>query len=130
VLEDIARDRAALQAIGTQVAFVHMQSPAEADRWFARYGLLDVARFSDPTHAIYRAFGLGDGSLRDLGHPRVWRRWLQAALSRGAGMQGSHWRQLTGLFLVRDGRVVAAVRHVNSATRPNYLEFARQGWTD
>ena len=48
-----------IRAAGAQVAFVHGGSAAEADRWFAKYGLAEVARISDPTLAHYRAFGLG-----------------------------------------------------------------------
>lgn len=104
-----------------------MQPPAEADDWFARYGLADVARFSDPDHLLYRAFGLGEGSLFELAHPRVWGRWAKTALGRGAGLQGAHWRQLTGVFLVHRDRILAEIRHRNSAARPDYLAFVQSG---
>ena len=126
-MEDIARLRSAIEATGTQVAFVHMQPPHEADEWFARYGLSDVSRFSDPEHTLYRAFDLREGSLFELAHPRVWRRWLKTALGRGAGYQGRHWRQLTGVFLVHRDRVLAEIRHRNSAARPNYFAFVQNG---
>jgi hypothetical protein len=119
--------RADLHALGTQVAFVHMQRPEEADRWFERFGLADVPRFSDPTRALYRAFRLEEGSLFELGHPRLWSRWVRTALSRGAGRQGSNWRQLTGVFLLHGDRVLAEIRHSNSAARPDYVSFARVG---
>jgi hypothetical protein len=117
--------RADLLASGTQVAFVHMQDEAEADRWFARYGLADVPRFSDPSHELYRAFGLGDGSLFDLAHPRVWSRWVKAAWAGGAGPQGSHWRQLTGIFLIDRGSIIDEIRYTDSAARPDYAAFVQ-----
>ena len=123
----MARLRSALSAQGTQVAFVHMQPPAEATEWFERYGMGDVPRFSDPEHRLYRAFELGEGSLFALAHPRVWGRWVRTALGRGAGLQGPHWRQLTGMFLVDGERVLAEIRHKNSAARPDYLSFVQQG---
>lgn len=119
----MAASRAAIAATGTQVAFVHMSSREDADHWFAKHGLSDVPRFSDPDHHIYKAFGLGEGSFFELGHPRVWGRWLQSALRRGAGPQGSHWRQLTGVFLVHRGRIIRGIRFKNSAARPNYAAF-------
>jgi hypothetical protein len=122
----VARVRAELHAMGTQVAFVHMQSAEEASRWFERYGLAEVPRFSDPTHTFYRAFALEDGSLVALAHPRVWWRWVKAAIERGAGPQGAHWRQLTGVFLVRGDVVVDAIRHENSAARPDYIAFVQR----
>jgi hypothetical protein len=121
----VAQSRRDLTALGTQVAFVHMQSPEEADSWLARFGLSDVPRLSDPTHAIYRAFALDQGSLVKLAHPRVWARWARAALARGAGSQGANWRQLTGIFLVAGGDVVAEIRHRDSAARPDYAAFVR-----
>jgi hypothetical protein len=123
----VARLRSALRAKGTQVAFVHMQPPEEATEWFERYGMGVVPRFSDPVHALYRAFVVGEGSLFELAHTRVWGRWLRTALGRGAGLQGPHWRQLTGVFLVDRDRVLAEIRHKNSAARPDYLSFVQQG---
>ena len=84
-------------------------------------------RFSDPDHELYRAFGLSDASLFELAHPRVWGRWLSTALGRGAGSQGPHWRQLTGVFLVDRDTILAEIRHSNSAARPDYLAFVQSG---
>lgn len=122
----MARVRPAIEATGTQVAFVHMQSPREADAWFARYGLGDVPVLSDPDHDLYKAFDLQEGSLFELAHPRVWGRWMRTALGRGAGQQGKHWRQLTGVFVVDRDRVLGEIRHRNSAARPDYLAFVRR----
>ena len=58
-MADVAAARDDIRAAGAQVAFVHGGSAAEADRWFAKYGLADVTRISDPALAHYRAFGLG-----------------------------------------------------------------------
>ena len=124
-MEDIAQSRAAIEATGTRVAFVHMQPPEEADAWFERHGLNDINRFSDPDHLLYKAFDLQEGSLVELAHPRVWGRWLRTALGRGAGSQGKHWRQLTGVFVVDRDRVLAEIRHRNSAARPDYLSLVQ-----
>ena len=103
-----------------------MQPADEADRWFAQYGLGDVPRFSDPDHHLYRAFDLQDGRLIELAHPRVWTRWIRTAFSRGAGMQGRHWRQLTGVFVVNGSEILSEIRHRNSAARPDYLALVQQ----
>lgn len=95
----------------------------EADRWFARYDVADLVRVSDPDRRLYQAFGLEQATLGVLAHPRVWWPWLRtAALSGyGAGFAGPNWRQLTGVFVVHHGRILAALRHRNSAARPDYL---------
>ena len=118
----MARHRAAIESTGTQVAFVHMSSPEEADRWFARYGVSDFARVSDPRQELYRTFKLQHATLRDLAHPRVWWPWFRTAILRGhgAGLAGPNWRQLTGVFVVHRGHILAALRHENSAARPDY----------
>lgn len=109
------------------MAFVHMSSSADADHWFAHYDLADIVRISDPDKAIYRAFGLGQASVAALAHPRVWWPWLRTALftGHGVGVAGPNWRQLTGVFVVHRGQVLAAVRHRNSAARPDYLALLR-----
>jgi hypothetical protein len=125
-LADVAEIRGSLEALGAHVAFVHMQPPEVADAWFDRYHLRDVPRFSDPDRALYRAFGLGAGSLVELGHPRVWGRWFRAAAERGAGYQGADWRQLPGVFVVHNGDILATVRQRDAATRPDYLGLVRR----
>ena len=109
------------------MAFVHMSHADEADRWFAEYGLADIPRVSDPEKHLYRQFGLGEGSLHALAHPRVWWPWFRTAVLRrhGAGMAGPNWRQLTGVFIVHRGHLHAAIRHRNSAAHPDYLALVR-----
>lgn len=118
----MARQRAAIESTGTQVAFVHMSPPEEADRWFARYGVADLVRVSDPDRRLYQAFGLEQATLGVLAHPRVWWPWLRTAVLSGYGLgsPGPNWRQLNGVFVVHDGRILAALRHPNSAARPDY----------
>ena len=103
-------------------------SPAgEADRWFDRYGLSDVSRFSDPDKALYRQFGLAAATLWELAHPRVWGPWFRTAVlsGHGAGSSGPNWRQLTGVFVIHQGRIVAAIRHRDSSERPDYVALVR-----
>ena len=105
-----------------------MSAPEEADRWFERYAVGDLVRISDPDRTLYRQFGLDEGSLFQLAHPRVWIQWFRTAIlnRRGVGTAGPNWRQLTGVFVVRSGQILAEVRHANSAARPNYVDLARQ----
>jgi hypothetical protein len=118
----VARQRAAIESTGTQVAFVHMSTPDEADRWFAHYGVADIPRVSDPDKHLYRAFDLEHATLRELAHPRVWWPWFRTAVlgGYGAGLGGPNWRQLTGVFVLHRGHVLSALRHRNSAARPDY----------
>jgi hypothetical protein len=78
---------------------------------------------SDPDKRLYRAFGLEQASMRQLVHPRVWWPWMRTALLKGygAGASGPNWRQLTGVFVIHRGHILAAIRHRNSAARPDYV---------
>ena len=100
-----------------------MSSEHDADRWFEHYGVSDIVRLSDPEKRLYRAFGLEQASLGELAHPRVWWPWFRTAILHGygVGLAGPNWRQLTGAFVVYRGHILAAIRHRNSAARPDYV---------
>jgi hypothetical protein len=118
----VARHRTAIEATGTQVAFVHMSSEKDATHWFEHYGVPDIVRVGDPDKVLYQQFALEQGSLAELAHPRVWWPWIRTAIVSGfgAGLAGPNWRQLTGVFVIHRGHVLASIRHRNSAARPDY----------
>lgn len=122
-LADVAQHRRAIQAAGVQIAFVHMSPAREADPWFEHYGVADLTRISDPDKALYRTFGLEQASLGELVHPRIWWPWLHTAVinRHGIGTAGPNWRQLTGVFVLHRGHLLAAIRHANAASRPDYV---------
>jgi hypothetical protein len=121
-LADVAASRAAIEATGTPVAFVHASTPVEADQWFARAGLATMARVSDPGLAHYRAFGLDTTGVGALLNPRVWLRGAVCAARHGFGPQPGHLiRQLPGVFVVHGRRVLAEFRHASPSDRPDYV---------
>jgi hypothetical protein len=121
----VALVRRAIAATGTQVAFVHMSDPDQADSWFEAHGLHDVVRVSDPEKTLYRQFGLDQGSVFALSHPRVWLPGFRTAFlnGHGVGAPGPDWRQLPGVFLIRSGQILAEIRPRDAAIRPDYLAF-------
>ena len=125
-MADVAAARPAISSAGAAVAFVHGGTPDEAAPWFAKYGLADALQISDPTRAHYRAFGLGRTRATDLVAPKVWTRGAVCALSHGFGAQTADMmRQLPGVFLVQDGRILAEYRHETPADRPDYVALVR-----
>lgn len=126
-MADVAAARAAIDATGTPVAFVHGVTPEEADSWFMRAGLADVPRVSDPTLAHYRAFGLETTSVIDLARPALWIRGAVSAARHGFGAQPLDlMRQLPGVFVVHGTRVLASYRHRSPFDRPDYLDLIRR----
>lgn len=125
-MADVASAKDAIHAAGANIAFVHAGSSAEAAPWFAEYGLDDVLTVSDPTLAHYKAFGLGRTTAASLVDPKVWTRGAACALSHGFGAQTiTMMRQLPGVFVVHQGRVLAEYRHRSPADRPDYVALVR-----
>ena len=122
----MAARRNDLEATGTQLAFVHPRTEAVARRFFARYGVEDVSRVSDPDHRLYRALGLRRVGLGGVVNPAVLRRGLETARAGHfwGGLVGDGLR-LGGAFLVRDGAVVAEFRQQTVADKPDYAALAR-----
>jgi peroxiredoxin len=125
-MADLARQRPAIERQGVKLAIVHMSSPLNATQTLARYGLDDVHRFSDPECRLYEAFGLSRGRFSQLFGPSVWMRGTVAGVLEGHGigmLEGDGFR-MPGVFLLRDGRIVAEFRGSTAADRPDYIGLA------
>jgi hypothetical protein len=123
---DLARLGPAIEAAGTQVAFVHMGTEDEARAFFGRHGMSDAPRVSDPDATLYREFGLTRGSINQILGPTVLTRSVGALLTGGhvAGRPiGDPW-QMPGVFLLYRGRVLKSFRHERSSDAPDYAELA------
>ena len=110
---------------GTQLVFVHLGTDEQAVRFFSRYRLIDAPRVSDPLGSLYRAFGLGHGSVSQLMGPAVIARGFWSFLTHGLGRPLGDVQQMPGVFLVYRGRVLRAYRHRNIGDVPDYLDLAR-----
>jgi AhpC/TSA family len=121
-MADVAAVKDAIHAAGANIALVHGASSIEAAPWFAKYRLDDVMTVSDPDRAHYKAFGLGRTSAAALIDPKIWARGAACALSHGFGVQTPEMmRQLPGIFVVQQDKILAEYRHRSPADRPDYL---------
>lgn len=125
-MAEAAARRPAIEAAGTQLAFLTMADDATAGALLARYGLGDVPHVSDPGQALYRALGLRRGGLRQVVNAGVLRRGLRSAWAghRQGRIVGDAMR-LGGAFLIRDGRVLHAYRNRDVADRADYCALAK-----
>jgi hypothetical protein len=128
-LADLQARRARIEALGTGLVLVHMLSDEIARTTFAKYGLDDLPRMSDPGKRLYAAFDLKRGTLSQLLGPRNWLRGFQAVVSNRmmipVGLpQGADTLQMPGAFLVHDGAIVKAFRHESASDRPDYADLA------
>ena len=121
-MDDVSRLQAEIHAAGAGIVFVHGSTAAEAQPWFAKYGLDGVTVISDPELMHYRAFGLGRTRAADMVAPKVWMRGAASALSHGFGSQTIEMmRQLPGVFVVQGNEVLAEYRHRAPSDRPDYV---------
>jgi hypothetical protein len=130
-IDDISRQRGRIEAMGVQLAVVHMSPPMLATQLFAKADLDDIHRFSDRDCVLYDAFGLERGSFRQLLGPKVWSRGFVAGILRGYGagpIVGDGFR-LPGVFLLSDGQIVAEYRAQRASDRPDYIALASQART-
>jgi hypothetical protein len=91
-----------------------------------RRGLSTLDTIHDQDLALYRAFGLRKGGLRQLAGPKVVARGVMAALvgKHGIGPILGDVRQLAGVFLIHKCAVVRSFRHRTAADRPDYAAIA------
>lgn len=124
-LSDLAQRRTEMEAKGARLVLVHMNTEEHDSRFFAKYGLQDVEKISDPQRALYRAFGLPRGSFGDLFGPRVWLRGFQAGVlgRHGLGAPAGDGFQMPGVFLLFHGEIVRSYRHQSASDRPDYLSL-------
>jgi hypothetical protein len=125
-LADVRLVRSRVEAAGATLAFVYSGTPAEADPWFALHGFGDTIRISDPALEHFRAFKIERIGFTTLLHPTVVVRTAVCATSHGLGTQTAEMiRQLAGVFVVRDGRILSSYRHRLPSDRPDYMQLVR-----
>jgi peroxiredoxin len=123
---DIAEKRAAIEATGSRLAFVHLGTEERAKKYFAPYKLTDVPRFADPEGRLYQAFGLVRIQWWEIFRWRALRRSLEALLHSGhfIGVPAGDIQRMPGVFLVRRGEIRNAFRHKVVSDRPDYVALA------
>ena len=121
-LADLAHMRQRLEDAGVKLALVHTATDEEASSVFAKYGLQDLFRISDPDTHLYQALGLGKASVAHMYGPGMWSRLFSSAIKQGHGfgkLMGDRF-QMPGVFLVSRGAVIGGYRHQRISDHPDY----------
>jgi peroxiredoxin len=128
-LDDLSKERKGIEGLRTQLCFVHMGTEELAADFFARYGLEDLPRISDPECGLYEMFGLQKGSGRRLLSLEVWMKGLKAFISGGhfIGSPSGDVRQMPGAFLIFQGAILRSFIHNLPSDRPNYAALSDCG---
>lgn len=125
-LSDLVHSRDALKKIGARPLVVHSAEHSLASPVLQCVGWPEEDTIADPQTELYAAFGLRKGSFWDLFSPVVWVRGAKAWFGghRVGKLTGDGF-QMPGVFVIRDGAVIAEYRHKNAADRPDYVALAK-----
>ena len=126
-MAEIRKKRSEIAATGTQLAFVHMGSEEQAQKFFSKFALNGEARVSDTQRKLYEAFSLRRGTFRQLFGLKVWKREFRdrIMLTYGIGKVIGDSFQLPGVFLVHHCEILKAFRHESVADEVDYAAMAR-----
>jgi len=103
---------------------VHPATPEAGDRFFdARWP--EARAVSDEKGELYRAFGVGRGSVGQVAGLKVWLPGLRAVLEHGVGRPEGDPMLLSGWFLIDGGRVVWEPRHRTTGEARRWAELER-----
>lgn len=110
-----------LTKAGITIAFVHMSTEENAAPIFAKYGLPDAERFSDPQKTLYAGFGLRQSPAWKIFKPSVIARSVVALLSgyTQGKVEGDPY-QLGGAFLIHKGVVKYEFRSVDFSDQADF----------
>jgi len=123
---EVSKKKAAIEAAGMQIVFVHMGKQEEADQYFEKYGFENAQHISDPACVLYKYFHLKRGSFLQLFGLKSWFRGFEAGILRGYGvgkLVGDGFR-MPGVFVLYKGQVIKEYRHSHAADRPDYEALA------
>lgn len=125
-MAEIRKKRSEIAATGTQLAFVHMGTEGQAQKFFSKFALNGEPRVSDPARQLYQIFSLPRGRLSQLFGLKVWKREFRdrITLTYGLGKIMGDSFQLPGVFLVRHSEILKAFRHESVADDVDYVGMA------
>ena len=126
-IAEIRKKRSEIAATGTQLAFIHMGSEEQAQKFFSKFALNGEPRVSDPERRLYQTFSLRRATLTQLFGLKVWKREFRdrIMLTYGVGRVIGDSFQLPGVFLVHHSEVLKAFRHESVADEVDYVAMAK-----
>ncbi len=126
-LADLEQQRDQIEKAGHHLAVVHMGTDESAQAFFKKYHLSDISRFSDPQQLLYRAFELELGNPSQLFGLRIWWRGFKSAILSGHGFGGlvGNGFRMPGMFIIKDGKILASHKHKDASERPDYVQFSQ-----
>jgi hypothetical protein len=127
-LAEVSAKMTAINQAGVMVAFVHMGEESQVAPLMTEHDLEQIARISDPDRRLYAAFGLGRGGAMAMIGPKVWACGIKAGLAGHLPRRPiGNVRQMPGVFLVYQGKMLNGFRASTIADKPDLETFLRLG---
>ncbi len=122
-LHDLAVAQERIAACGLRIVVVHHSSDGAVEALCGKYGLDQAEVVADHSRKLYRAMGLGRGSLMQLYSPVVWLKglWYGAVKGHGIGREDGDAAQMPGAFVIHKGQVFSSYYCRSAADRPDFV---------
>lgn len=125
-MADISKIRDNIESQGVRIVFVHMADHETANKYFSEMNLKNIEHVSDPSCAIYNAFGLVKGSFNQLYGLKVWIRGIETKVKENTSFslqQIGDGLQMPGVFYILNGEIKQEFVHSRISDRPDYLDL-------
>ena len=101
---------------------IHLGSLEQGAAMLAQAGLSNTDQISDPDRRLYRTLELPFATLGQLFSVQTfWRAVVEGVVFRfGFGSFVGHGLQMSGAFVIKNGRIERAVRHDSPAERTDF----------
>lgn len=121
-LADLALQKDTIRHAGLTPIVVHMGSSEQAEPMLVRFGLGEIDHVCDPDRRLFRALELPFGTLGQLISVKTfWRALIEGVVYRfGFGSFVGNGLQLSGAFVIKNGRIEGAIRHSSPAVRTKF----------
>lgn len=123
-LDDLSQIKQQLNKKNIKLVFVHMAEEHYGDQHLRDYGLKDEEHISDPDMSLYEYFGLQKGGFRELYGLKIWTRMLNMKHKGVTNQPLGNMRQMPGIFLIQNGKVINQFIHKSAADKPDYMEIS------
>ncbi len=126
-MDELSQRRQELKEGGTELVLVHMANNEDAESYFLKYSLKDVAHISDPDCRFYARFGLVKGSFTQLFGLHTWVKGFSVSSKYGNEM-GKHLGdsfQMPGAFMLFQGEIKDQHIHKSASEQPDYERLMR-----
>lgn len=123
-LQDISRVRSKLEGKGVKIVLVNLSDEDSLISLLEKYNLQDLMVIQDKERRLYQYFKLNEFRAIQLLNPKIIFRGIGALMNKNFQSKPTGVaKQLSGMFLIYEGKVIKTFYQVLPSDRPDYAEF-------